>query len=180
MCLDSAAPGPSSKVITPRAQSEGAQLPIVKKARGQHLTQHTRRSLPAALRDGDRRAPAPCCPFAMLLRERPHAWCPDGCGHHPGDTSRLSGPTGQGILPSCSHGTLTVGGSRKGMRTPLWCPEFCGCCQETPLHCLALAASRVPQDRKQWQAFVNGYRPQSTEGGNRRRSLVFQSRRPIC
>lgn len=142
--MDAAAPGPSSKVITPGLRVKEAQLLIVQKARGRHLTQHTCRSLPAALRDGDRRAPAPCCPFAVLPRERPHAWCPDGCGHHPGDTSRLSGPAGQGILPSCSRGTLIVGGSRKGVHIPLWCPEFRGCCQETPLHCLALAASRVP------------------------------------
>ena len=142
--MHSAAPGPSSKVIPPRRRVKEAQLLIAKKARGGHLTQHTCGSPPAALGGGDRRVPAPCCPFAVLRRARPHAWYPAGCGHRPGDTSPLSGSAGQGVLPSCSHGTLTGGDSRKGVHNPLRCPEFCGCCQETPLHCLALAASRVP------------------------------------
>lgn len=34
----------------------------------------------------------------------------------------------------------SLGSSRTGLRPFVWCPDFCSCCQGTPLHHLALVA----------------------------------------
>lgn len=46
---------------------------------------------------------------------------------------------------------------QKGVYTLVLCPEFCGCFQETPSHCLALVASRASICRSQGTV-LNGER----------------------
>ena len=44
-------------------------------------------------------------------------------------------------MNSWSHVAIIIGITEKGAHTPVWHPNFCNCCQGTPLYYLALVAS---------------------------------------
>lgn len=54
-----------------------------------------------------------------------------------------------------SPGTVIIGVTQKGAHTPVWCPNFCDCCQGTPLCSLSLVAN---------EAFAHGSHRTVTSG----------------